>query len=123
MYKLIDILFIVFHTSLIFFNLFGWIWIKTRKLNLYTLLLTGGSWLILGLIVGSIGYCPFTDWHFSVLYKMGETNLPNSYIKYLADRLTGMDFDPALVDNVTLFSFLISLAISLFLNFRTFIRR
>jgi len=123
MYKLIDILFIIFHTSLIFFNLFGWIWNKTRKLNLYTLLLTGGSWLILGLIVGSIGYCPFTDWHFSVLYKMGETNLPNSYIKYLADRLTGMDFDPALVDNVTLFSFLISLAISLFLNFRTFIRR
>jgi hypothetical protein len=123
MWEILDILFIVFHSSLIIINLFGWIWKKTRKLNLFALLLTGGSWLILGLIFGSIGYCPLTDWHFSVLNKLGETDLPDSYIKYLADRLTGLDFDPSLVDGVTLYAFLIALVLSLFVNIRSLIRR
>jgi hypothetical protein len=96
---------------------------KTKKLNLITLLLTGMSWLLLGAIVGSPGYCPLTDWHFSVLNKLGKTDLPNSYIKYLADRLTGLDFDSSVVDNVTLFAFLFALAISLFVNIRSLIRR
>ena len=67
MYKFLDIFFIVFHTSLIFFNLFGWIWKYTRRANLVALLLTGGSWFILGLYYG-IGYCPFTEWHWEVLH-------------------------------------------------------
>jgi hypothetical protein len=123
MWHLIDIFFVIFHTSLIIFNLFGWIWKKTQRFNLITLGITGASWLLLGILVGSLGYCPLTDWHFSVLNKLGETNLPNSYIKYLADRLTGLDFDPSLVDNVTLLAFLTALAISLFVNIRSFIRR
>lgn len=123
MWQLLDIFFIIFHTALIIFNLFGWIWKKTRKINLLTLSLTGASWLLLGIIVGSLGYCPLTDWHFSILNRLGESNLPNSYIKYLADRLTGLDFDSVLVDNVTLFAFLTALAISLFVNIRSFIRR
>ena len=123
MWNALDLFFVVFHTSLIIFNLSGWIWRKTRRINLYTLLLTGTSWLFLGLIVGTPGYCPLTDWHFSVLNRLGETNLPNSYIKYLADRLTGLDFDPSLVDSVTLFAFLIALALSLFVNIRSLIRR
>jgi hypothetical protein len=123
MWYLADIFFVIFHTSFIIFNLFGWIWKKTRRVNLLTLSLTGASWLLLGIMVGSIGYCPLTDWHFSVLNKLGETDLPNSYIKYLADRLTGLDFDRVLVDNVTLFAFLTALAISLFVNIRSFIGR
>ena len=119
MWRFLDIFFIVFHSSLILFNLFGWIWSITRKFNLITLLLTGASWLILGLIVGRLGYCPLTDWHFNVLQKLGNTNLPDSYIKYLADRLTGLDFDPSLIDNITLYAFIASLAISLFMNIRS----
>ena len=119
-WHVLDIFFVVFHTSLILFNLFGWIWKRTRKLNLIILSLTGASWLFLGLIVGTLGYCPLTDWHFSVLEKLGKTDIPNSYIKYLADRLTGMDFNTAVVDNVTLFAFLAAFAFSMFLNMKDF---
>jgi hypothetical protein len=121
LYHLLDIFFVIFHSSLIIFNLFGWIWKKTRIANLVTLVLTGASWLFLGLIVGVLGYCPFTDWHFDVLYKLGKTDLPNSYVKYLADRLTGLDFDARLVDNVTLYTFLAALALSLFFNIRDYL--
>jgi len=118
MWTFLDIFFVIFHTSLILFNLFGWIWQKTRKLNLITLLLTGTSWLFLGLIVGTPGYCPFTDWHFNILHKLGKTDLPNSYIKYLADRITGLDFSPSLVDSVTLYAFLAALVVSVVMNLR-----
>jgi hypothetical protein len=121
LYHLLDIFFVIFHSSLIIFNLFGWIWKKTRIANLITLILTGASWLFLGLIVGTLGYCPFTDWHFDVLYKLGKTDLPNSYVKYLADRLTGMDFDARMVDNVTLYAFLAALVLSLFFNIRDYL--
>jgi len=117
-YHILDIFFVLLHTSLIIINLFGWICVRTRKLNLVLLLLTGASWLFLGLLVGTLGYCPLTDWHFTILNKLGETDLPYSYIKYLADRLTGLDFNPALVDNVTLYSFITALLLSLTLNIR-----
>ena len=123
LFHILDIFFVVFHTSLIFFNLFGWIWRRTRILNLIALLLTGASWLILGIIVGTLGYCPLTDWHFSILNKLGETGLPDSYIKYLADRLTGLDFNPSLVDHATLYAFLTALGVSIFLNASDFIAK
>jgi hypothetical protein len=116
MLRLLDILFVVFHTSLIILNLFGWIWKRTRLANLITLLLTGSSWLFLGLIVGTPGYCPLTDWHFTILEKLGKTDLPYSYIKYLADRITGLDIDARLADAVTLYGFVVALAFSLIIN-------
>ena len=116
--RILDIFFVIFHTSLTLFNIFGWIWKKTRMANLITLALTGGSWLFLGLIVGVPGYCPLTDWHFNILYKLGKTDLPTSYIKYLADRVTGLNVSQTLVDNATLYGFLVALALSLFLNIR-----
>jgi len=117
-YVLLDIFFVIFHTSLTLFNALGWAWEKARVWNLVTLLLTGSSWLFLGMIVGVPGYCPFTDWHFSVLRKLGKTNLPNSYLKYLFDRITGLNIDSTLVDRVTLIVFVAALAVSIFLNLR-----
>lgn len=122
-YSLLDIFFVAFHTSLTIFNIIGWAWKKTRVLNLITLILTGSSWLFLGMIVGVPGYCPFTDWHFRVLEKLGKTNLPNSYIKYLADRITGLNFNPRLVDTATLAVFICALAISIFLNMRDYYKK
>lgn len=119
-WHLLDIFFVVFHTFLIFFNLFSWIWKRTRILNLFTLIITGASWLFLGLIVGTLGYCPLTDWHFSILEKLGETDLPNSYIKYLVDRLSGLDLNASLVDNVTLYAFLAALVFSIFFNVKDY---
>jgi hypothetical protein len=122
-YRVLDIFFVIFHSSIVLFNLFGWIWKKTRIWNLVLLLVTGSSWLFLGLIVGTLGYCPLTDWHFSVLEKLGKTDLPYSYVKYLADRLTGLDINATLVDKVTLYSFLVALIISSFLNIRDYTRK
>ncbi len=117
MWKFLDIFFTVFHSCLVIFNLFGWIWKKTRRLNLYCLLLTAGSWLILGIFYG-LGYCPLTDWHFRVLGKLGYTNLPDSYLSFLFTRLTGLPVDQSLVDAVTLWGLVFALAISLYLNLR-----
>jgi hypothetical protein len=119
-YRILDIFFMIFHISLILFNLSGWIWKRTRILNLVLLVLTGASWLVLGLLVGTLGYCPLTDWHFRVLEKLGETGLPDSYIKYLADRLTGMDFNASMIDKLTLYVFLTVLVLSVSLNIRDF---
>lgn len=112
-----DYFFLVFHTALTLFNVFGWIWNKTRKLNLITLLLTGGSWFILGIFYG-MGYCPLTDWHFDILRKLGAENLPASYLKYLLERLSGYAADAGLVNTLTLIFFFAALAISLVLNLR-----
>jgi hypothetical protein len=115
--KFLDVFFTVFHTGLVLFNLFGWIWKKTRLLNLICLLLTAGSWVILGIFYG-FGYCPLTDWHFNVLRKLGHTDLPTSYLSFLFTRLTGLPIDQSLVDGITLWGLIAALAISLFLNFR-----
>jgi hypothetical protein len=122
-YHILDIFFMVFHSSLVLFNIFGWIWKRSRIYNLITLGLTGASWLFLGMIVGTPGYCPLTDWHFSVLEKLGRTDLPNSYMKYLADRITGRDISASLVDNITLYSFLAALIMSAILNIRDFTKK
>ena len=119
-YRITDIFFVLFHTCLIIFNLSGWKWKRTRKLNLVFLLLTGGSWLFLGMLTGTPGYCPLTVWHFWVLQKLGHTDLPASYIKYLCDRLTGIDFNAILIGRLTFYFFLGALLISLFLNLRDF---
>ncbi len=115
--KLLDIFFTLFHTGLVFFNLFGWIWKKTRRLNLITLLLTAASWVILGIFYG-FGYCPLTDWHFNILTKLGYTDLPDSYMSFLFTRLSGLPIDQSLVDTVTMWGLIIALTISLYLNFR-----
>jgi hypothetical protein len=122
-WHILDIFFVCFHSLLIVFNLFGWIWKRTRILSLIVLGLTGASWLFLGLIVGTLGYCPLTDWHFRILEKLGKTDLPDSYIKYLADRLTGLDINASLVDSVTLYAFLAAFTISIILNLRDFVKR
>jgi hypothetical protein len=56
-----------------------------------------------------------------VLEKLGKTDLPNSYMKYLGDRITGLDINAALVDNVTLYAFLAALILSVILNVRDLI--
>ena len=116
MLVLLDWFFIIFHTVIIIFNLFGWTWNKTRKANLILLTLTGGSWFILGIWYG-IGYCPVTDWHYKVLRNLGDNNLPNSYVKYLIDRVTGINLDANIVDVAVVIFFFLALCTSIYLNF------
>ena len=114
-FRFLDIFFIVFHTLLIFFNLFAWIIRPLRKANLIVLLLTGGSWFILGIFYG-IGFCPFTEWHWQVLHKLGRYNLPDSYISYLVERFTGFLPNAKLSDELTVIFYFIALVISIIIN-------
>jgi hypothetical protein len=114
---LLDAGFILFHTVLIAFNLFGWCWRRTRRANLVTLTLTGLSWTVLGIWYG-LGYCPCTDWHWQVRYRMGDYDLPRSYLKFLFDRATGWEANPVLVDGVAAVAFLLAVLCSLFVNVR-----
>jgi len=115
--KFLDIFFTIFHTFLVLFNMFGWIWKKTRLLNLICILLTAGSWVILGIFYG-FGYCPLTEWHFNILHRLGYTDLPDSYLSFLFTRLTGIKPEQSMVNAVTTGGLVIALVISLFLNFR-----
>ena len=113
----LNIFFFIFHTAITLFNVFGWIPKKTRKWNLFTLALTAGSWFILGIWFGW-GYCLCTDWHWDVRRKLGYEDESNSYIHFLLLKLTGIDFDRALVEKWTLIIFLIAVAMSVILNVR-----
>lgn len=112
-----NIFFFVFHTVLILFNLFGWLFRKTRFLNLITLVITFLSWGVLGIWKGW-GYCFLTDWHYSVLRKLGETDLPSSYIAFLVESLSGWLPDADLVNTLTVGLALLALVASIIVNFR-----
>ena len=118
--QFLDKFFIIFHTIYALFNILGWIWKKTRKLNLIFLLLTGFSWFILGIWYG-IGYCPLTHWHWQIRHRLGYYDMPYSYIKFLLDTWTGLDWHPILVDVMTGTAFGSALIISIFLNIKAWI--
>ena len=110
--------FYVFHTVLIIFNLFGWIPVRTRKLNLITLLLTFGSWVLLGIWKGW-GYCFLTHWHYEILRHLGEHNLPNSYIAFLVKKITGWLPSAELINFYTLALAILALLCSLWANLKS----
>ncbi|MFP4555771.1 MAG: DUF2784 family protein [Bacteroidales bacterium] len=114
-YFLLDWFFLVLHSSLIVFNLFGWAWKPLRKANLITLSLTGFSWVGLGLFYG-MGYCPLTDWHWRVLVELGETPTTSSYVAYLFQRILGITVSGGFANNLTLIAFLGAMIVSISLN-------
>src|SRR5215467_6957172 len=85
------------HLIIIVFNLLGWIFPATRKANFICILATAFCWFVLGIWFGW-GYCPITDWQWHVKEKLGETNLPSSFITYYADKLTGRHFSDDLIN-------------------------
>lgn len=113
---LLDNVFLWLHIIIILFNLFGWIWIRTRKIHLLVVIVTIFSWLVLGLRYG-VGYCFLTDWHWSIKRKLGETDLPSSFIKYFIDRYTSFHVSAATVDYITAISFGLAVLITIYVNF------
>jgi hypothetical protein len=116
-YAFLNIFFFAFHTLFTLFNITGWMFRATRKWNLVTLLLTAFSWFVLGIWYGW-GYCFCTDWHWDVRERLGFHDQQNSYIHFLLLKLTGVNFNETLVNNVTLIVFVISLVMSIWLNLR-----
>jgi hypothetical protein len=117
MYQALDLFFLLFHSILIVFNLFGWIWRLTRRMHLWCIISTILSWFGLGLFYGW-GYCPCTDWHWQVKQALGETGLPASYIKYYLDYFFGFAWNSVLVDVMVVCFGLSAFGTSLWLNWR-----
>ena len=111
-----DVLFTLLHLVIIGFNLLGWIWPATRKLHFICVVVTAGCWFILGIWFG-IGYCPITDWQWQIKEKLGEHDLPNSFIKYYADQISGGSISATLVDTITAVCFFMAASLSVYVNF------
>ena len=117
MYTFLDKFFFVFHSTLIILILFGWIWRKTRVINLIVVLLTALSWTILGIWYG-FGFCPCTEWHWQVRMELGYYDMPSSYTKFLVDSLTGLDVNEKLVDIFAVVFLVMALFASVLTNMR-----
>lgn len=117
LHRLADVLLIVFHGSLVVFNVCGWAWRRTRRFHLCTIAATIASWFGLGLVRGW-GYCPLTDWHWRVKRALGETALPASWMKYYVDRITGLAWDAAVVDALVVAAAAVALGLSSCLTWR-----
>ncbi|MBI4649181.1 MAG: DUF2784 domain-containing protein [Bacteroidia bacterium] len=118
----LDYFFLVFHTTFTLFNITGWIWKKTRKIHLFTMLVTLFSWGILGIWYG-FGYCFCTDWHWQVREMLGAPSKHGSYISFLIDELTGLKFSRQIVDNTVLIVFIISFTLTIVLNIRDILKK
>jgi len=115
----LDWFFTIFHLAITLFNVSGWIFRKTRFINLIFLLLTAFSWFVLGMRYG-YGYCPLTDWHWKVLRELQVQGLPNSYIKFMIDRIFGSDVNAVMVDNMVLLVFFAAFSASIILNVKDY---
>ena len=121
-YHFLDWFLIIFHCAVILFNLFGWIWAKTRRWNLAVLVITAISWLVPGMWYG-IGYCFLTDWHWQIRWKLGYHDMPHSFVKFILDTVTGMDWNALLVDIITGSSFVLAIIVSISVNFWPYLKR
>jgi ABC-type multidrug transport system permease subunit len=114
--QLSDLLLTLLHLVIIGFNLLGWIWKRTRRLHLAVVVITAFCWFVLGIWFGW-GYCPITDCQWQIKEKLGEHNLPNSFIKYYADKLSGHNISASLIDMLTAGCFFAATLLSVYLNF------
>jgi hypothetical protein len=117
LYTVFDYFFIVFHGLLTMFNLTGWVWRRTRRIHLVSVSLTILSWFGLGIFYGW-GYCPCTEWHWQIKYKLGETDLPYSYVKYYTDKLTGFSCEAFVVDVTVVSLGLLAFGLSCWFNWQ-----
>lgn len=113
----LNIFFFIFHTVFTLFNIVGWIFPRTRKLHLITMLLTAFSWFVLGIWYGW-GYCACTDWHWQAREAMGIHDRSDSYIHFLIVKTTGWNPDEQLVQTATLWIFLACFILSICLYIR-----
>jgi hypothetical protein len=114
--KALDIFLTLLHFVIILFNLFGWIWKPLRRAHLICVAITAGCWFILGIWYG-IGYCPVTDWEWRVKARLGETNLPDSFITYYADKMSGGSVSESLISITIAVCFGTAALLSVYFNF------
>lgn len=109
--SLANIFFHIVHLAIILFFLFGWLSEKTIIAHCILSALILFSWCVLGLYFG-FGYCLCTDIQWRIKRKMGEQPSTEYYIKYILDKLTGLDTNPKTVNAITTYSFFSILILS-----------
>lgn len=109
---LLDWTFHTVHLAIILLNTFGWMFRGTQSTALFFQSLTLLSWFGLGRIYG-FGYCFVTDWHSRVQKQLGKSGFPQGYIKFLVDRIPGLNIDPVTTDRITATVLFIALLCSL----------
>ena len=115
MIHMADIALHALHLAVIIICIFGWIPARFRRAHLALMSGIGACWFLLGLRFG-LGYCPLTDWHWRIKRQLGETALPNSYIKYCWDQLSSSPITLPAANTLTFAAFFVALFISLYLN-------
>jgi len=118
MLAFVDITLNTLLACIILFCLTGWIWKRTRVAHFVLVAFIFASWFILGIWKG-LGYCALTDLQWHIKTQLGQQHLPNSFIKYAVDRISGLDVPASLVDKVAMVCFLAATAAAIvnFINF------
>lgn len=119
MLQLADVGFFLFHTLLIAFNMFGWIWRRTRRWHLLAMGLTTFSWFVMGAFYGW-GYCLCTDWHFRIREKLGYEDTATTYVQLLTEKGFGFEISRQTSDVLAVSIFFAIVAITAFIWIQDF---
>jgi hypothetical protein len=84
----LDWLLTIVHVAVVLAFVFLWIPRKASRWHGWLVAFTAFSWLGLGYFMG-FGYCFLTDLQWRVKRARGVARLPGSFLKYLADYVTG----------------------------------
>jgi hypothetical protein len=110
LYPLLNGFFHLFHVVLITFVIAGWMFPATRTAHLILVLLTLGSWFVLGIWMG-MGYCPITEWHWKIKDALGEGRPGMSYVQFVLQKLLRRSLNAMAIDRaVTMLTVLLALA-------------
>ncbi|OGW35042.1 MAG: hypothetical protein A2X58_06265 [Nitrospirae bacterium GWC2_56_14] len=101
---ILNFLFHVLHMTIILFFLFGWLVKETRQLHYLLTLLILFSWYGLGIFYG-FGYCLITDIQWRIKRHLGQTPSTEYYIKYMLDKITGLDTRANFVNRLTTYTY------------------
>ena len=114
--RALNVAFFTFHTAWIAFTCLGWLSRRTRRWQLVAVALTALSWFGLGAWYGW-GYCPCTDWHWSVRARLGYVD-PPSYIQLLIAEVTGIDISPGIANTLAVVVLAVSAVLGVMLTLR-----
>lgn len=98
--KLLNIIFHLIHLSIIFFFLFGWLFEKMRLPHFILSILILLSWFGLGAFFG-FGYCLVTDIQWKIKRRLKQEPTTEFYVKYMIDKVTGLDTNPSVINGMT----------------------
>jgi hypothetical protein len=102
----------VLHVGVVLAFVFLWIPRRTARLHGWLVALVSFSWIVIGYFKG-FGYCVLTDLQWRVKHARGQTHLPGSFLKYMADRVSGTDVPSSLINDVAAVVFFVGVGAAL----------